>query len=111
MEDAENWASKTSPRKKEIIELAEEILQPLLIEAEKERLEKIITINSCRLSTQHLNKLQLLNHIDEEVRILNHECNRFLLSDTNALLHRLVQKMILLLYLKDRYKYPECNDR
>lgn len=92
LEDAENWASKTSPRKKEIIELAEEILQPLLIEAEKERLEKIITINSCRLSTQHLNKLQLLNHIDEEVRILNHECNRFLLSDTNALLHRLVQK-------------------
>jgi len=92
LEDAENWSSKTSPRKKEIIELADKILLPLLNDAEKERLKKNITINSCRLSTQHLNKLQLLNHIDKEVRILNHECNRFLLSDTNALLHRLVQK-------------------
>ena len=50
------------------------------------------TLNSCRLSLQHLNKLQLLNHIDEEVRTLNREHNRFLLSDTNALLHKLVRE-------------------
>ena len=49
------------------------------------------TVNSCRLSLQHLNKLQLLAHIDEEVRELNREHNRFLLSDTNALLHNLVR--------------------
>lgn len=41
---------------------------------------------------QHLNKLRLLNHIDEEVRTLNREHNRFLLSDTSALLHKLVRE-------------------
>ena len=34
----------------------------------------------------------MLNHIDEEVRTLNREHNRFLLSDTNALLHKLVHE-------------------
>ena len=44
------------------------------------------------MSLRHLDKLQLLNHIDEEVRRLNHEANRFLLTDTNALLHRLISE-------------------
>ncbi len=90
--DANNWATKTSSRKNEIIRLAETSLIPLLQDAERLRPQKNRTINSCRLSLQHLNKLQLLNHIDEEVRTLNREHNRFLLSDTNALLHKLVRE-------------------
>ena len=90
--DAKNWATKTSSRKDDIIRLAESSLIPLLQDAERLRPQKSRTINSCRLSLQHLNKLQLLNHIDEEVRTLNHEHNRFLLSDTNALLHKLVRE-------------------
>ena len=88
--DAKNWATKTSSRKDDIIRLAETSLMPLLQEAERMRPQRNRTLNSCRLSLQHLNKLQLLNHIDEEVRTLNREHNRFLLSDTNALLHKLV---------------------
>lgn len=91
MADAQNWVSKTSVRKTDIIQLAETRLIPLLKEAETQRPQKLRTINSCRLSLKHLNKLQLLNHIDEEMRLLNHEQNRFLLSDTNALLHSLLQ--------------------
>ncbi|MGR4837189.1 MULTISPECIES: UvrD-helicase domain-containing protein [unclassified Bacteroides] len=90
--DARNWAAKTSPRKDDIIRLAESSLLPLLQDAERLRPQKNRTVNSCRLSLQYLNKLQLLNHIDEEVRTLNHEHNRFLLSDTNALLHKLVHE-------------------
>ncbi|MCD8183913.1 MAG: UvrD-helicase domain-containing protein [Bacteroides sp.] len=90
--DAKNWATKTSSRKDDIIRLAEDSLLPLLQDAEKLRPLKNRTVNSCRLSLQHLNKLQLLNHIDEEVRTLNREHNRFLLSDTNALLHKLVRE-------------------
>ncbi|WP_294618599.1 exodeoxyribonuclease V subunit beta [uncultured Bacteroides sp.] len=90
--DAKNWATKTSSRKNEIIRLAETSLISLLQDAERLRPQKNRTINSCRLSLQHLNKLQLLNHIDEEVRTLNREHNRFLLSDTNALLHKLVRE-------------------
>lgn len=90
--DARNWATKTSPRKTEIVRLAETSLLPLLQDAERMRPTKSRVLNSCRLSLQHLNKLQLLNHIDEEVRTLNREHNRFLLSDTNALLHKLVRE-------------------
>lgn len=87
---AENWATKTSKRKAEIIQLAQDSLLPILRTAEEMRPSRNQTVNSAKLSMQHLEKLQLLNHIDEEVRWLNHEHNRFLLSDTNALLHRLV---------------------
>lgn len=48
--------------------------------------------NSCQLSLRHVNNIRLLANIDEEVRELNHENNRFLLSDTNALLHNLVKE-------------------
>ncbi len=89
--DAKNWAAKTSAQKDEIIHLAESSLLPLLKDAEAYRNKNNKIINSCRLSLQHLNKLQLLANIDEEVRTLNRENNRFLLSDTNALLHNLIQ--------------------
>lgn len=91
LESAENWATKTSPYKSTIISLAEEELIPILETAEEFRMKNNRLVNSCRLSLQHVNKVRLLTNIDDEVRILNKECNRFLLSDTNALLHRLVQ--------------------
>ena len=47
-------------------------------------------VNSCQLSLRYVNNVRLLTNIDEEVRRLNYENNRFLLSDTNALLHNLV---------------------
>ncbi|WP_300694126.1 exodeoxyribonuclease V subunit beta [uncultured Bacteroides sp.] len=91
LDDAKNWATKTSARKNDIIRLAETSLLPLLQDAETFRPKNNKIVNSCRLSLQHLNKLQLLAHIDEEVRELNREHNRFLLSDTNTLLHNLVR--------------------
>lgn len=92
LEDAANWVTKTSPRRDDILSLVNSSLLPLLQEAERLRPQRNRTVNSCRLSLQHLDKLQLLNHIDEEVRTLNREHNRFLLSDTNALLHKLVHE-------------------
>lgn len=49
-------------------------------------------LNSCDLSLRYLNNLRLLAHIDEEVRLQNQAHNRFLLSDTNALLHSLIRE-------------------
>lgn len=91
LEDAKNWATKTSPRCADIIALANSSLMQILEDAEKLRPKNNLLLNSCRLSLQHLNKVQLLANIDEEVRQLNHDNNRFLLSDTNALLHQLVK--------------------
>lgn len=90
LEDPKNWATKTSPDYHAILSLASSTLIPLLNDTERARAKCNETVNSCRLSMQHLSKLQLLANIDDEVRELNKENNRFLLSDTNALLHRLI---------------------
>lgn len=91
LSNEQEWATKTSPNYQKIVSLASSKLIPLLEKAETARGKNNYTVNSCRLSLQHLNKLQLLASIDEEVRVLNRENNRFLLSDTNTLLHQLIQ--------------------
>lgn len=75
-------------------------LIPLLNESEKYRSRNNMLANSCQLSLRHVNNIRLLANIDEEVRELNHENNRFLLSDTNALLHNLVKEGDSRLYSK-----------
>lgn len=92
MADAENWVSKTHKQRNSIINLAREELMPLLNEAEKHRRKNYKIINSCILSLQHANNVRLLANIDEEMRWLNQEKNRFLLADTNALLHDIIHE-------------------
>lgn len=92
LKGANLWTTRHAEQREEIMTLAERELLPLLREAESQRPQAAYTVNSCALSLRHLDKLQLLNHIDEEVRRLNHEANRFLLTDTNALLHRLISE-------------------
>ncbi len=89
--DAKNWATKTAPAAKTVIALAETTLIGILQDSERLRDKNNRLVNSCQLSLQHINNLQLLKDIDDELRTLNRENNRFLLSDTNALLHDLVK--------------------
>lgn len=89
--EKKEWGTKSKPRYEDILSLAASSLMPLLYMAERYRKKNSRIVNSCRLSMQHLNKVQLLANIDEEVRLLNRENNRFLLSDTSALLHELVK--------------------
>lgn len=91
LESEENWAAKTSQKRTTIVDLAKDNLMDLLETAEEHRTKNNRLYNTCQLSLQYLNNVQLLAHIDEEVRLLNQESNRFLLSDTNALLHQLVK--------------------
>ena len=86
----ENWSSKSSPSRNAITELAAAELIPLLQTAEEFRSKNNMLVNSCQLSLRYVNNVRLLTNYDEEVRRLNYENNRFLLSDTNALLHNLV---------------------
>ena len=92
MEDSSKWVGKTHKRRKEIIGLVESELIPLLNTAEEFRSKNNRIINSCQLSLRYANNIQLLNVIDQEVRTLNQEKNRFLLADTNALLHNIVRE-------------------
>ena len=92
LDDATKWVGKTHKRKNEIVALVEKELMSLLHEAEDFRKKNGRIINSCQLSLRYINNIRLLNNIDEEVRLLNQEKNRFLLADTNALLHNIVQE-------------------
>ena len=92
LESEENWTTKTSAYRDTIRSLAANELIPLLKTAEDFRPKNNILVNSCDLSLRYLNNLRLLANIDEEVRLQNQLHNRFLLSDTNALLHGLIRE-------------------
>ncbi len=87
----DEWLKKKMDDREAALLLVVNELVPLLNEAEKLRDKNNRIVNSCELSLRHVNNIRLLTNIDEEVRLLNRENNRFLLSDTNALLHNLVK--------------------
>lgn len=89
--DAENWYSKSSPDKDVILSLVNSKLMGLLHEAENERKKQWKLHSTADATLRHLNKLRLLNSIETKVRELNDEANRFLLSDTQYLLHTLIK--------------------
>lgn len=92
LEGAENWTTTTSPYKDTIISLANQVLIQVLNDAENTRMSSNKVLNSCDMSLRYLNNLQLLMRIDSEVREQNLSHNRFLLSDTNALLHSIIRE-------------------
>lgn len=66
-------------------------IQPLLYMVVKEQFPKLVKIyNTVNAITKHLNHLMLLNAINEKVRKLNHEANRFLLADSAHFLNELI---------------------
>jgi len=90
LENPDSWSTAKSPRRKEISSLAFDQLIPLLLETEQIRAKYYPDIVSSNLAGAHLNKVGLLTDISREVKELNRENNRFLLSDTNALLKSLI---------------------
>ncbi|MDO4160858.1 MAG: UvrD-helicase domain-containing protein [Prevotellaceae bacterium] len=91
LESADNWTSKSSPDKERILSLVNGSLLQLLRDAENDRNRQWQTYVSADVTLRHLNKLRLLNSIEDKVHELNNEANRFLLSDTQHLLHSLIK--------------------
>ena len=91
MDDASKWYSKKSEHAGHIHQLAESTLIPLLRRAVEERPRQWRLFKSADLTLRHLSQLRLLGSIEQKVREMNEEANRFLLSDTQQLLHSLVK--------------------
>lgn len=92
LDNPENWVKKSevkndSPLYQHVVN----VLHPILRFSEEHRhmLERMY--KSANLTIKHLNQLRLLGSIDKKVREMNQEANRFLLSDTQTLLHSLIQ--------------------
>ena len=91
VDDTSKWCTKTHPRREAIMMIADSVLQPMLRHAIEERPRQWRLYKSADLTLRHLNQLRLLGSIEQKVRQLNEENNRFLLSDTQQLLHSLIQ--------------------
>ena len=87
----EKWCAKTHPRRDFILSLAEGTLGDILRFAIEERPRQWKLYKSADLTLRHLNQLRLLGSIEKKVRELNENNNRFLLSDTQQLLHALIE--------------------
>lgn len=91
-EDPKAWVKKSDASSHApIYDYVVSILHPILLFAEDNRHKLVRTFKSADLTAKHLNQLRLLGSIDQKVRESNKEANRFLLSDTQSLLHSLIQ--------------------
>ena len=90
MESSDAWVKKSSPRKLVVKDAVDEMLFALLRDTEAMRPKLFRLSQSAKLTMRHINQLRLLNSIDEKVKELNKDANRFLLSDTQNLLHSLI---------------------
>ena len=88
--DPEKWYKKTHPRRELIHALADSKLDSLLRQALDERPRQWRLYKSADLTLRHLSQLRLLSGIEQKVHELNQDANRFLLSDTQQLLHSLI---------------------
>lgn len=88
-----SWVKQKSSKETQDIvrELANSTLTPLVHHAEDVRQKNWYIYGSAVLTLRHLNQLRLLNSIENKVRMMNVEQNRFLLSDTHTLLHSLIR--------------------
>lgn len=91
LDNDEKWCSKTHKRRDAIHTLAASSLRPLLLQALDEQPGQWKRYKSAELTLRHLYQLRLLGSIERKVRELNEDANRFLLSDTQQLLHSLIQ--------------------
>ena len=90
LDDPSKWYKKTDPRRETIHTLVHSTLNDILHDAIEERPRQWCLYQSADLTLRHLNQLRLLGSIEQKVRQLNEEANRFLLSDTQQLLHDLI---------------------
>ena len=90
LDNPEKWCAKNHPKREQIIQLAESCLGNILRYAVDAREQQWKIFQSANLTLRHLNQLRLLSSIERKVRELNETENRFLLSDTQQLLHSLI---------------------
>ena len=91
LEQESAWVKKSDAKAgKPAYDLVVSFLFSLLHHSEEMRPKLLNIYKSSDLTVRHLNQLRLLSSIDKKVREMNKDANRFLLSDTQTLLHSLI---------------------
>lgn len=90
-ESTDKWLTKTNIKNVNYYNAIENHLRPYLIDTENNRKQMVVEALSAELTLRHLHDLKLLMYVEREVRQLNDDANRFLLSDTQHLLKSFIQ--------------------
>ena len=90
LEDPGKWCTKTHPQRDMVLQVVESSLLQILRYAYDSLPTQWKIYKSADLTLRHLNQLRLLSSIEKKVHDLNATENRFLLSDTQQLLHALI---------------------
>lgn len=90
MEDEKKWCGKTSPRKDEIYSFVRENILPVIHSTEITRHTDAREFKSAIETLRHLNDVRMLKRIEDTARNLNDTTQRFMLSDTQSLLHEII---------------------
>lgn len=92
MNDPMKWLKKSSQQPDSpAYNAVNAVLFDLLQKVEAARPQQVNLYSSADLTLRYMNQLRLLSSISNKVTELNKSANRFLLSDTQALLHELMQ--------------------
>lgn len=90
MDDPMSWLRKADQKDGSALVQTACQLSQLLMDTEKARPRLTMLYKSADITLRHLNQLRLLSSIERKVHEMNEEANRFLLSDTQILLHALI---------------------
>lgn len=91
LQAASYWRKKKDKNGPVVEDVAQRVLIPHIEKSEQARKTCMYHALSAKYTIQYLNQLKLLTFVDREVRQLNSEANRFLLSDTQHLLQTFVK--------------------
>ncbi|MBR6287423.1 MAG: UvrD-helicase domain-containing protein [Bacteroidaceae bacterium] len=87
-ESPEEWVAKNNKERARLLEIVE---SNCFSESLRMLTERIKTVRIADVNLRYLDKLQLIDKIDESVRSYNREANRFLLAETPGLLNKLIK--------------------
>lgn len=89
--DSSKWVSKSSKLRNEIQSIAESFIIPLMEDTEESRNKDKIAYKSAKATLKHLNDIRLLRKIEDFAHMLNDSAQRFMLSDTQSMLHDIME--------------------
>ena len=88
--DVGKWLTKEGMKDDTTVALVEEYLMPKLNEIELWRPDDALRYNTADKTLMHLNDVRLLKRIEASAHDLNEASQRFMLSDTQSLLHEVI---------------------
>ena len=89
-DSADEWLNKNCKNRDVLLQQVESVLMPILIETFDKHNVYVKHLHTVTAINQHLYNLILLNKINEKVKSLNNDDNRFLLSETANFLRNVI---------------------